>query len=145
MQINLTPDWSLLAIIAIFIANYFVVRAFFFKPINDLLNSREQEIGGAEAVYEEAMERFDEATSEMEARVQEARRRGAEIREARRAEAAGFRASLVEKTRGEADAFVAKAEAGLKSDVAAARQSIVKDSESLARLAAERILGRKLA
>ena len=93
---NLTPDWSLLVILAIFIANYFVVRAFFLKPINGVLVAREQEILGAEAVFEESMARFHEATSEMEARLIEARRKGSSIREARRSEAAATRAELTQ-------------------------------------------------
>ena len=37
MQINLTPDLSLLAIMVIFIINYMVVRKFFLQPINEVL------------------------------------------------------------------------------------------------------------
>src|SRR5436190_671725 len=39
MQISLTPDYSLLAIMVIFIINYFVVSKFFIKPINAVLES----------------------------------------------------------------------------------------------------------
>lgn len=145
MQIDLKPDGSLLVIMAIFIANYFVVRRFFLEPVNRVLNEREQELRSAEAIYEESMNRFHEATSEMEARIQEARRRGAEVREARRQEAARVRAELLEKTRGEAEATARRAEADLQRDVTTARQKIVHDSDALARLAAEKILGRDLA
>lgn len=142
---NLTPDWSLLVILAIFIANYFVVRTFFLKPINRVLTERERDVLSAEAVFEESMARFHEATSEMEARLIEARRKGASIREARRAEAAAQRAELVGRTRSEAEAMTGKAEEELRSDVAVAREKIVRESEALARLAAEKILGRSLA
>jgi len=43
MQISLTPDYSLLAIMVIFIINYFVVSKFFIKPINAVLESRAAE------------------------------------------------------------------------------------------------------
>ena len=43
MQINLTPDLSLLAIVVIFFLNYLVVRRFFFKPITEIIESRESE------------------------------------------------------------------------------------------------------
>ena len=52
------------------------------------------------------------------------------------------RATVVEKTNGEAQAIIQDADAKLGADVAAAREKIVRDSEALARLAAERILGR---
>ena len=43
MQINLVPDLSLFAVMAIFIVNYFVVSRFFLRPINDVLEARETE------------------------------------------------------------------------------------------------------
>lgn len=145
MQINLKPDWSLLAIMAIFIANYFVVRFFFLRPVNRLLIERKQEIQSSEALYEESMSRFHEATTEMEARLAEARRRGGDVREARRAEAAAERNTLLAGTRSTAEEITAKAETELRAEAGTARERIVRDSEALARLAAEKILGRKLA
>ncbi len=145
MQINLTPDWSLLAIMAIFIANYFVVRHFFLHPVNRLLTERKQEIQSAEALYEESMSRFSESTSEMEARLAEARKRGAEVREARRAEAAAERARLLETTRRSAEQMTGTAEVELRTEAATARERIAAESQALARLAAEKILGRNLA
>ena len=50
-------------------------------------------------------------------------------------------AGIIERTTNEAKRLVAEAEARLTKDVAAARERIVRDSDSLARLAAERILG----
>ncbi|HSN67603.1 MAG TPA: hypothetical protein VLV48_00035 [Thermoanaerobaculia bacterium] len=145
MQIDLKPDWSLLAIMAIFIANYFVVRFFFLRPVNRLLTERQQEIQSSEALYEESMSRFHEATSEMEARLAEARKRGAAVRETRRAEAAAERARLLGGTRNTAEEMTAKAETELRTETVSARERIVRESEALARLAAEKILGRKLA
>lgn len=145
MQIDLSPDWSLLAILAIFIANYFVVRAFFLRPVDRLLTERKQEIQSSEALYEESLARFHEATSEMEARLAEARKRGADVREARRTEAAAERAKLLGATRGDAEQMAARAEAELRTETTTAREKIVRESEALARLAAEKILGRNLA
>lgn len=145
MQINLTPDWSLLAIMAIFIANYFVVRHFFLRPVNQLLIERKQEIQSSEALYEESMARFSESTSEMEARLAEARKKGAEVREARRAEAAAQRSQLLETTRRSAEQITSRAETELREETASARERILRESEALARLAAEKILGRNLA
>ena len=51
MQINLAPDLSLLAIMVIFIMNYFVVRKFFLQPINEVLEARETETKSAEKLY----------------------------------------------------------------------------------------------
>ena len=142
MQINLVPDPSLLAIVVIFFLNYLVVRRFFLKPIDDIMEAREAEQITAQRLYEESMARFNEATSQMEERVQIAKREAAQVRDRYRSEAAAHRARTVERTQAEARTIVGEAESKLSSDVAEAKAKIKRESESLARLAAERILGR---
>lgn len=142
MQINLTPDLSLLAIMVIFIMNYFVVRKFFLRPINEVLEARETETRSAETLYEDALARFSEATAQTEAQLHSAKREAALVRERFRGEAAAYRQQLVEKTNAQAREVVAEADQKLSGDVAATRAKIVSESDALARLAAERILGR---
>jgi F-type H+-transporting ATPase subunit b len=142
MQINLAPDLSLFAIMAIFILNYLVVRKFFLRPINDVLDAREMETRSAEKLYEDALARFNEATAQTEAQLHAAKREAAQLRDRYRTEAGAHRQQVVDRTTGEARQIVAEADAKLSADVAAARSKIVTESEALARLAAERILGR---
>jgi F0F1-type ATP synthase membrane subunit b/b' len=142
MQINLAPDLSLLAIMVIFIANYWIVRTFFLRPINEVLEARETDTKSAEKLYEDALGRFNEATAQTEAQLHLAKREAAQVRDRFRGEAGAFRQQLVEKTNGEARGIIAEADQKLGADVAVARTRIVAESESLARLAAERILGR---
>jgi F0F1-type ATP synthase membrane subunit b/b' len=142
MQINLTPDYSLLAIVVIFILNYLVVSKFFLRPINDVIEAREGEVRSANELYEQSMVRFNEATTQMEEQLHAARHAAADVRDRFRREAASFRASIVERTHTDAGSIVSEADEKLKGDVAEARAKIVTESESLARLAAERILGR---
>ena len=142
MQINLTPDLSLLAILVIFILNYFVVRVFFLRPINEVLESRETETKSAEKLYEDALARFDEATAQTEAQLHAAKREAAQLRDRFRGEAGAYRQQVVDRTTGEARQIVGEADVKLSADVEAARTKIVAESDSLARLAAERILGR---
>jgi F0F1-type ATP synthase membrane subunit b/b' len=142
MQINLTPDYSLLAIVVIFILNYLIVRKFFLQPINDVIESRDGEVRSANEVYEQSMARFNEATTQMEEKLHAARHAAADVRDRFRREAAAYRTTVVTKTHDDASAIVSEADEKLKGDIAAAREKIVTESESLARLAAERILGR---
>ena len=139
---KLAPDWSLLAIVAIFILNYLVVRKFFFQPVNEVLVARAQESKSAEQVYEESLSRFNEATSRMEEQVHVAKRDASSVRDRFRAEAAVYRADTVGRTQAQAKEQVTTATASLDSDVKEARERLKRDSESLARTAAERILGR---
>lgn len=142
MQIKLAPDLSLLAIIAIFIVNYLVVRKFFLRPINQIIEERETESRTAEKLYEDAMSRFNDATSKMETQLHVAKRDASSVRDRYRAEAGAHRNQVLERTQSEAKKVVAEADRKLTSDVSVAREKIVRESESLARLAAERILGR---
>lgn len=142
MQISLAPDLSLLAILAIFMVNYFVVRTFFLKPINQVLESRETETRSAEKLYEDSLARFNEATSQMETQLHTAKREAAAVRERFRGEAGAYRQDVVDRTGAQAKQIVAEAETSLQGDVKEAREKITRESDSLARLAAERILGR---
>jgi len=142
MQINLAPDPSLLAILVIFVLNYLVVRTFFIKPINEVLESREHETKSAEKLYEDALGRFNEATAEMETQVHNAKREAAQVRDKFRGEAAAHRSQVLKRTNAEAKQIVSEADASLQGDVKEAREKIVRESDSLARLAAERLLGR---
>lgn len=145
MQIDLVPNFSLLVIAIIFLLNYLVVRNFLFKPINRILNERDDEICSAQQRHEEALTRYNAAVAQIEAKLHHARREGSMAREKRRAEAVQHRAGLIERTRREAERIVTEASQRLSSQVASARDKIVKESETLARLAAERIVGRKIA
>ena len=142
MQIQLAPDLSLLAIMVIFILNYMVVRRFFLRPINEVLEARETETKTAEKLFESALERFNEATAQTEAQLLAAKREGAKVRDRFRGEAAAWRQQVLERTTAEAREVVSEADRKLAGDVEAARVRIVTESESLAHLAAERILGR---
>lgn len=142
MDTLLKVDFSLLAIMAIFIANYLVVRKFFLRPINEVLEARETETKTAEKLYEESLARFNEEAARMEAQLHTAKRDAAQVRERFRGEAAVYRQGVVDKTSADAKQVVAEADARLQGDVRTARDTIVRDSEALARLAAERILGR---
>lgn len=142
MQISLTPDYSLLAIMVIFILNYLIVSRFFLRPINQVIEARESEVRSANDLYEQSMARFNEAVALIEEKLHAARHAAADVRDHFRRDAAAYRTTVVEKTHNDANAIVNEADERLKADVVEAREKIVRESESLARLAAERILGR---
>lgn len=144
MQINLMPDLSLLAVMVIFILEYIIVSRFFLRPINAVLESREAEAQSAQEIYEQSLGRFNEETNRIEQTLHEAKRDAAQLREKFRTDAGTHRASLVQKTTGEAQKLVAEADQRLSRDVEEVREKLTRDAESLARLAAERILGRPL-
>src|ERR1041385_2252773 len=107
MQINLAPDLSLPAIMVIFFLNYLIVKKFFLKPINDVLEAREAETKTADRLHEEALSRFTAATTDIENRLHAAKREAAQVRERYRGEAATHRQSVIEKTNVDAKTIVA--------------------------------------
>lgn len=142
MQIDLKPDLSLLAIVAIFIVNYLIVRRFFIKPVNAILEEREVETRSAEKLHEEALSRFNEATAQIEAQMHAAKREAAQMRDRFRGEAAAYRQSVIDRTGAETRQIIGAADEDLSRSVATARESIVRDAGALAKVAAERLLGR---
>jgi F-type H+-transporting ATPase subunit b len=142
MQINIAPDRSLLAIMVIFVINYLVVKRFFLRPITEVIEQRETERKTAEKIHEEALARFNEETARMESQLHIAKREAANVRDRYRAEAGAHRSKVLERTQGEAKKVAGEAETKLSADVKVAREKIARESEALARLAAQRILGR---
>ena len=142
MQINLVPDLSLLAVMVIFLLNYLVVNRFLIRPINNVLEERDRDARTAQETYEQSLARFNEETAKIEDQLHVARREAAKLRDEFRSQASTHRGNVIERTTEEAKRLIAEADAHLRGDVAAARERIVRESESLARLAAERILGR---
>jgi len=142
MQINLVPDLSLFAVLAIFLVTYFVVSHFLIGPINGVLEARETEARSAHETYERSLAEFNRRTAEIEEKFHVARREASQLRERFRAEAATHRAKLIERTSADAKKLVAEADERLRREVDEVRQKIIRQSDSLARLAAERVLGR---
>jgi F0F1-type ATP synthase membrane subunit b/b' len=144
MQINLVPDLSLLVVMVIFVAEYFVVKKFFLQPVNNILEERETEARTSQDLYEKALARFNEGVNQIEGTLHETRREAAQLREKFRGEAAAHRATLVERTTAEAKKLVSEADDRLSRDVREVRAKLERDAEAVARLAAEKILGRPL-
>lgn len=142
---SLTPDVSLLVIMAIFIVNCIVVSKYLLRPINRILQERRTEIRDADLRFENALAAFNEATASMEAKVQDAKREASRMREKFRAEASAQRQTLLDKTRTEAGKRTQAAEQDLTAHVTTARRQIDEQAEALGRFAAEKIVGRKLA
>ena len=144
MQINLTPDPSLLAIMVIFLLNYLIVKKFFLQPINEILERRAERSRTADSAYEKAMEQLDAATQDIDQKLQVTRRQAAEIRDRHRNEAAAYRQSLIDQANAETRRKLNEAVGKIEDEVTSAKKDIEQSSEQLARLAAQELLGRPL-
>lgn len=140
----ITPDYTLLVMIAIFLLTYAVVKRWLVDPINGVLEWRAAQVHEADSKYEDAMATLHESSSESEAKLQSARREAAEVRDRYRGEATREREEKMSAVRADAEKQIAQASEELDREVGQIRGAIETDAEKLAEEMAERVLGRDL-
>ncbi len=143
-MLKIPPDYTFLVQIAIFVVLWIVLKRLWFDPALRVLRARRERSEGAlaeaRAIQAEAERlRAEHAASLDQARA-EAQRDMQDI--VRRAEAEQKR--LISEAHDEAQRTIADARAGIARDVSAARQALRESAHDIARLVAEKVLGRSL-
>lgn len=144
-ELELMPDpWITVILLVAFVAIVFPLNALIFRPLFQVIDEREDKIDGSrrraarvEVQAQAALARYQEA-------VREARE---ESMLERRAQLETARADLLATTRRakeEAERELEHAREGLEASLGEARATLRAGSEEIARLGAERILGRSL-
>jgi F-type H+-transporting ATPase subunit b len=139
------PDLSLLVVMAIFWATYWVLRVSVFRPVGAILEEREHRALASAEALRVALEREREAVAEIDRRLNETRRQVMAARESARAAAAEKRQQLLDRARAEAQDAVAAAQARIDGAVDKARADLRASAEGIAREIASATLGRKVA
>ena len=139
------PDLSLLLVLAVFWATYFVLRAFVFKPLGAILDEREKRALSSAASLASVLEREKDTLADVDRRLTEARREAVAEREKLRAAMAAKRQAALEGARDEARRIASEAQAKLEREVAAAREELRTSAEATASEIASMALGRKVA
>lgn len=139
------PDLSLLVVMVIFWATYWVLRIFLFKPLGHILEEREARQEAAGAALRSALERQKEVLLDIDRRLTEARRVAMGEREAIRAEAAAKRQAVLDDAREKARQTVEAAQQRLESEIAGAREELRASAKTTAAEIASVALGRKVA
>ena len=139
------PDLSLLAVMALFWATFFVLRTFLFRPLGSILKERDEAAAQATQSLEAALVREREALQTIDQKMTEARRVALALHESIRAEAAAARQAALEEARDRARATIAAGDEKLSSEVAAARGELEGAARSTAVEIAGLALGRKVA
>ena len=142
MQVTQQDAILVLCQIALFLALFVVLKRLWFGPVATILHEREHRSAGALAEARTIQARAEELRAQhaqsLEAVRAEARR---EVQELWRA-AEGEQQRLIESAQAEADQALAEARARIASDVATARQELETQVKSIARQAAQAVLGR---
>ena len=137
--------WHIPILIGMVLAYAFLLNLALFRPVQRLLERRRERGREAAALAESSRGDLERRFAEYEGAVLDARRRGARVKEAARAELAARRDAMLEQIRAELRSEADEVEAQLAQDIARARDEIRSAAPQMARVAALKVLGREVA
>jgi F-type H+-transporting ATPase subunit b len=141
-SIQLVPDGTLFLHIAIILLMVFVLNNTLFKPINRILEERERRTRGRSGEARDILQRVEEATSNYERSLREARAEGYRLMEQERAEAMSERQAKLNALREEVTHTVEEEKALIRNQAEEARQTLAADARSIAAEIGSQILHR---
>jgi len=144
-MLELPPDITYYIEIVAFFVFALILRQIIFEPTLELLAKREQRTGGAQAEAESMRAEAAQLRERMEKALDQARQAGAEAGAQKKREAEELERRLTEEARAEAAAVLAEVRARVGREAEAARASLRSEADTIARLAAEKVLGRPVA
>jgi F-type H+-transporting ATPase subunit b len=141
-SIQLVPDGTLFLHIAIILLMVFVLNQTLFKPINRILEERERRTRGRSGEARDILQRVEEATTNYERTLREARAEGYRLMERERAEAMSERQIKINTLREEINRTVEEERDLIRNQVEEARQTLDVDARSIAAEIGSQILHR---
>lgn len=138
------PDLSVFWVVFFVLLLTLILDRLFFRPLLGIIKQRENAVNSAKALADQAAAEARRATEEFDRQTSTARAEVYRQMDEMRRAAMDDRAALVDATRKETEAALAKARVELARDVDDARARLDKDAEALAADAASQILGRRV-
>lgn len=143
-SIQLVPDGTLFVHIAIILLMIYVLNRMLFRPINRVLDEREQRTGGRSSEAREILHRIDENIARYERSLREARTEGYHLLEQQRAEALSIRQNRVAAEREKVAAMVEQEKEAIRAQVGEARSTLGDEARRVAASVSTQILGRPI-
>lgn len=143
-SIQLVPDGTLVLHVIIILVMVYVLNATLFKPINQILASREKRTRGRLSEAQEIMASVSEKTSDYEKSLRQARAEAYAYSEAQRAEAMKERQQRINEMRAELAESVTREKQDIERQAADARASLETESRQIASEIGSRILNRPI-
>lgn len=143
-SIQLVPDGTLILHVFIILLMVYVLNATLFKPINQILASREKRTRGRLTEAEEIMENVGEKLSDYERSLRQARSEAYALTEAQRAEAMKDRQEKLNEMRAQLSQSIAQEKEIIQRQAAEARTTLEAESRGIAREIGSRVLSRPL-
>lgn len=139
------PDVTVLYVIVAFLASYAILRRYLFRPLSAILEERESEEKLANLLHARSLEEMARVVAEAEERLAAARRQALKEREALRGEGRAHLERLLAEARQGATAAIDRASAEIEAEAGRRAAELPGRSRELARVLAEKVLGRKTA
>ncbi len=139
------PDVTFLYVVLAFMASYAILKRYLFVPLSAILDQRESEARSAEKVHAESLAELEKTVARAESELARARGEALALREKLRGEGRGLWERKMEEAKAAAQAALNRGteEIGVAAQKSAA--GLPRAARELARVLAEKILGRNLA
>ena len=141
-SIQLVPDGTLILHVLIILVMVYVLNATLFKPINQILASREKRTRGRLSEAQEVMKSVSEKIAEHERSLRHARSEAYSRTENQRAEAMKQRQQRLNELRAQLSQSIAEGKETIEQQAAEARGTLETESRRIAREIGSRILSR---
>jgi F-type H+-transporting ATPase subunit b len=139
------PDVTSLYVLLAFFASFLILKRFLFGPLLAILDARDQEAKSAEKVHAESLAELEKTVARAEAELARARSEALAVRERLRGEGRAHWEKKLEEARAATQATLDSATAEIRSAASRAGAELPRSARDLARVLAEKILGRKIA
>ena len=143
-SIQLVPDGTLILHVIIILVMVYVLNATLYKPINQILESREKRTRGRLSEAQEIMKGVKEKLADYEGSLRQARSEAYALAESQRAEAMMERQRRVNEMRNELAQSIATAREAIQEQAVQARASLEVESRLIARDISSRVLNRSI-
>jgi F-type H+-transporting ATPase subunit b len=139
------PDVTLLYVIVCFVIAYAILKVWLFRPLAAILDEREQEEKAAARIQAESVAELQKTVRHIDEELSRARREALRERETMRAEGRAELERRLASARSAAAASLESGRRGIEEDAQRSSAELPSRAIGLARLLAEKVLGRKLA
>ena len=143
-SIQLVPDGTLVLHVIIILVMVYVLNATLFKPINQILASREKRTRGRLTEAQEIMQSVSEKMRDYERSLRQARAEAYTQTEAQRADAMKERQQKLNEMRAQLTQTIAQEKKTIEQQAGEARVTLEVESRRLAREIGSRVLSRPL-
>jgi F-type H+-transporting ATPase subunit b len=139
------PDVTAVYVIVAFVASLAILKRTLFRPLLAILDEREREATSAAKVLADSLRELETTVARAEAELAKARGEALAVRERLRMEGREHMERKLGEARSSAEASIDEASGEIQAAAASSAAALPRSARELARMLAEKILGRTIA